>query len=268
MRLTVLGARGSVPVSGAGFVRYGGDTSCYMVEAGEYAIFLDAGSGILRAPKISEKSNIIILLSHPHIDHLIGLPLFDEMTNKNRSITVYGRRIRDISTEDQIRGLFDRMYWPVTPWEISEHFECMDTEYPLIIQTGPDKAKDIVIEATNLTHPGGSIGYRIGFEGKSIVYMTDCELNEAGIERLAAFAEDSDLLLCDAQYTSKEYETRHGFGHSTKEAAIELMKKSGSKRLLMIHHDPHHTDEQIEEMEKSINDERISFARSGMQIQI
>ena len=261
MRLTVLGARGSVPVGGTQTNIYGGETSCYLVDAGDYVIFLDAGTGLLKAPRIDENKEIIILLSHPHIDHLLGLPLFDEMASPNRKITVYGRTMGGISTSEQIRGLFSKLYWPVTPWDISKNFQCSDPDFPLVL-------KSIVIETAVLPHPGGCLGYRISYKGKSAVYMTDCELNEGGIERLSEFAKDSDLLLCDSQYTAEEYEGKRGFGHSTIDNAIKLMEKSCSKKMLLIHHDPHRTDKQLEEMEKDITDTRICFARSGMQIEL
>lgn len=49
LKFTVLGTRGSVPVEGKNFSRYGGATSCYKVLAGNEEIYLDAGSDIVSA---------------------------------------------------------------------------------------------------------------------------------------------------------------------------------------------------------------------------
>ena len=75
MKITVLGARGSMPSEGRDFLEYGGATSCVLVETDEQAIYIDAGSGIVRTPDIGNRK-ISILLTHPHLDHLLGMPFF------------------------------------------------------------------------------------------------------------------------------------------------------------------------------------------------
>ena len=75
MKVTILGARGSIPTEGKDMLEFGGGTSCVLVESGDQAVFLDAGTGILNAPDIGDKA-ITILLTHPHLDHIIGLPFF------------------------------------------------------------------------------------------------------------------------------------------------------------------------------------------------
>ena len=53
-QLTVLGARGSMARDGQDCAEFGGDTSCYMLRAGEETLFLDAGSGLISAPASPE----------------------------------------------------------------------------------------------------------------------------------------------------------------------------------------------------------------------
>ncbi len=259
VKLTVLGARGSLPVSGAEYDHYGGETSCYMVEAGENVIFLDAGTGMFRAPKLRADANISILLTHTHLDHLIGLPFLGELAGGDRKITMYSKAPGKTSTDELIRGIFEKSYWPVTPWEFPAGFECIDTEFPL-------KLGQATADAINLPHPGGCLGYKISLGDKSVVHFTDCELHEGIMERLADFAKDADLLLCDAQYTSKEYETHRGYGHSSIEAALLLKEKSGCRKMLLVHHDPYNTDKELQEIEKSLKDSDVMLARSGMEI--
>lgn len=90
MKITCYGARGSIPApSRKGFntIEYGGNTSCFLVEAGEsesggpmFTILLDMGSGILVAGDDLMKTgrgvnkNFIVLLSHFHWDHIQGGP--------------------------------------------------------------------------------------------------------------------------------------------------------------------------------------------------
>ena len=273
MKLTVLGARGSVPVSGKEYVLYGGETSCYMIEAGRFVIILDAGTGILNVPGIKDDKEVVILLSHFHIDHLIGLPFFGELMNKGRKITIYGRKTYGKTTKEQINGLFEKSYWPVTPFEFPSEVECIDQVFPLVLEeagTLPVAENtsdgDITIEAMNLNHPGGCLAFKISYMGQNIVYMTDCEIAEADIDRLSLFSRECDLLLCDSQYTTLEYETQKGFGHSTIDMAVKLGEKSFSKKILLIHHDPYHTDEQLREMEESLDNKNVFMARAGMEI--
>ena len=104
---------------------------------------------------------------------------------------------------------------------------------------------------------------RLHAEGRSLVYATDCEPDERGMETLAAFSKDADLLLFDAQYTEDEYGKRIGFGHATAAAGRNLMERSGAKKLLLIHHDPQRTDAELLDAEKRVGRDDIRFAREG-----
>ena len=49
MKVKFWGARGSIPVSGAEYLKYGGDTTCVELRtAGGEVVIVDAGSGIRR----------------------------------------------------------------------------------------------------------------------------------------------------------------------------------------------------------------------------
>lgn len=74
-QMTVLGSRGSMAACRDDCSMYGGDTSCYMVRAGNETIFLDGGSGLASAPAVYPKAPVI-LLSHLHLDHIMGLGMF------------------------------------------------------------------------------------------------------------------------------------------------------------------------------------------------
>jgi ribonuclease BN (tRNA processing enzyme) len=105
------------------------------------------------------------------------------------------------------------------------------------------------IRTGRLCHPGLTLGFRIEEEGYTFVYASDNEPAIAppelfsGIVDLAAGA---DLLLHDCQYNDAEYQTRHGWGHSTPQQATRVAAEAGVRRLLMFHHDPAHSDEQVE----------------------
>ena len=121
---------------------------------------------------------------------------------------------------------------------------------------------EVRVESIPGNHPGGCLVFRLSYRGKSLVYATDFEHEESAFDRLAAFAQGTDLLLYDTQYTESEYLRCRGFGHSTAEKALAMRERCGAKRLLLIHHAPFATDERLLEREKSLP-EGVSYARQG-----
>jgi ribonuclease BN (tRNA processing enzyme) len=106
-----------------------------------------------------------------------------------------------------------------------------------------------------LSHPNGGYGFRLEEAGKSLVFLTD---NELGFQHEGSrtfpeyvdFCEGADLLVHDAQYTVKEYETHGEWGHSTYNAAVDLAIRAGVRRLALSHHDPDHTDGDVDRIQE------------------
>ena len=118
------------------------------------------------------------------------------------------------------------------------------------------------------THPEGSTIYRLNYKDKSLVYATDFEHMPNGCDDLIRFASDCDLLLYDAQYKSEEYDKYKGYGHSTPEVGLEVAKEANAKRLLLVHHSPGRSDEELAEMESNLtlNNKNVQFAKVGVEI--
>ena len=76
------------------------------------------------------------------------------------------------------------------------------------------------VASTDLDHPGGSLGYRLEFGGRTLVYATDVEHTERPSEALVELARGADVLVHDAMYSASEYEQRRGWGHSTWTGAL------------------------------------------------
>ena len=258
-QLTVLGTRGSVAMSGTDYAEFGGSTSCYMVQAGEDTVFLDAGSGLLSAPEAYPRAPAI-LLSHLHLDHVMGLGMFPLLTRKGQQIDLY---IPFYETEETARLQLNRIYsppfWPVRLDELGAE---------LRLHTVPEgfSVGSIRVESMAGHHPGGCMVYKLSCAGKTIVLATDYEHSEESDARLAAFARNADLLLYDAQFDPEEYERKKGYGHSTAEKGLELMERIHGKQLLLIHHDCKSTDCILHEREKRLGTKQASFAREGQTI--
>jgi ribonuclease BN (tRNA processing enzyme) len=114
-----------------------------------------------------------------------------------------------------------------------------------------------------LNHPNGGYGYKFMERGKTFVFLTDNELDfhhEGGLSRgqYLEFCRGADLLLHDAQYTEEEYKITRGWGHSTMGQATDLAIEAGVKSLGLFHHDPDHSDDEINRQVESCR-ERIKL---------
>ncbi len=260
LRIRVLGTRGSVPVCGDEFALYGGSTSCYLVEAGEERIFLDAGSGIVNAPDALPRDPVI-LLSHMHVDHLLGLGMYSRLAQPGTTT----RLLVPARSEREAWEKLDRLYSPPL-WPI----RLCDYGGDLQVNTLPSfmRIGEVTVHTELGSHPGGCRLIKICFAGKTLVYATDFEHDDDACARLAQFAGDVDLLLYDGQYDEETYATHRGFGHSTHVAGLEVMRSSGARRLLIVHHDPHSTDAMLLERERSLGRSDVRFAREGEVIEL
>jgi len=264
LSVTILGARGSVPVSGAQFSRYGGATTCALFEADGDAVVLDAGSGLLfLPPEAMERPSLPLLLSHPHADHLLGLPMCPYVMLPGRRLDVYAAERGGLDARAQAGRLLSPPLWPVgteaLPAEIRFH------ALPRALRLGA-----VGVDVLEGEHPGGVSVFRLEADGKSVVFATDVTLGEAFAARLAAFARDCDLLLCDGQYTDEEWARFPGFGHSSWNAAANLARECGAKRLRIIHHAPFRTDGELDAAAAALRetDPNFDFAREGERISL
>ncbi len=83
MKIKFHGARGSVPVSGPDFAVYGGHTTCLELVSDAWQIVVDAGSGFQNV-RLLEDRPVILLFSHFHHDHILGLAFNPDLLGQNR----------------------------------------------------------------------------------------------------------------------------------------------------------------------------------------
>lgn len=291
MTLTVLGTRGSMAVSAPNMAKYGGNTTCYLIETPEEAIIIDAGTGIMNLPDIQGK-RISLLITHAHIDHIMGLPMFLGK-QAGKEITIYGETRDDLTIKEQLERYISNPLWPVTmdDYPVNLTFKDITTDNNAAnntdntdnvnsaINNSSFNIGDVTVSTMPSNHPGGSTIYRLDYNEEAVVIATDFEHEEvtasdcsqstaAGnqLTRLAAFSASASLILYDAQYTPEEYEKCRGYGHSTYEQAIELaeMIASGKRtpagerhtapaQILLIHHAPNHDDAFLDALQAEIN---------------
>jgi len=268
--VTFWGVRGSVPAPGAATQRYGGNTPCVEVRAGARRIVLDAGSGLRplgeRLRDAGGRVEADVLLSHYHYDHLQGLPFFAPLAEPGNRFVFHGPRREGRSVQDVLEGQMVPPYFPVTLDQLARaaiEFRSIEPGEPFTI--GP-----VRINSAELDHPGGNLGYRLEYRGRSLVYATDVEHTEQPAEALVELARGADVLLHDAMYTAEEYEERRGWGHSTWNGALATAEKAKVKRLVLFHHDPDRSDRALDAVLKRVQRAfpKAIAAREGLTLRL
>ena len=182
MKITTLGARGSYPVSGEQYREFGGSTSCFLVKAGEHRVYLDAGSGLYHQEEVLSSA---ILLSHLHLDHLLGLPTYRGLSTPGVATRIYVPG--GVSGLDD---LFSPPYWPLHltdyPGDVSM--------VPLPMRSTDDKTLNLGTEEdpfliTHMEgqHPGGCRVFKLSYHGETVIYATDYEHTDDNGSLIAFF---------------------------------------------------------------------------------
>lgn len=241
MRIHLAGVRGTVPMHTPATTRYGGATTCVLVQAGEETFILDAGTGLrgelFRA--FAKKPQFTMLLSHAHVDHLMGFPIFPPLFDRAVSGDIYLATRGGRDARAQIEALMAPPLWPIRTDAVAASLAFHDV--PPAFSVG-----DVDISTLAVSHPGGCTAYRLTRGAVSLVYATDFEADGRDNADFLAFARDCSLLLLDAQYSAEEYARTRGFGHSTLDAAVALAADCGAKQTIFIHHDPNRTDDVLD----------------------
>lgn len=262
-QVVIMGARGSVPVSGKQFEKYGCATTSVLVRLCGRIIVIDAGSGILALPRLlgAGEKKAALLLSHPHADHLLGLGMCPKLMEADFRLDIYGAQRGGMSVRRQVGRLFSPPLWPVgtdmLPADIRYH--ALKESFSL---------GEVTVESTEGVHSGGVSVFRISGGGVSVVYAGDTNLTEEQYAHLAEFAKGCDLLLCDGQYTDEEWIKRGSFGHSGYLAAARLGRDAGAKLVRIVHHDPFRTDSELDAAAEEVRRiyRRADMAREGEEI--
>jgi CheY-like chemotaxis protein len=253
------GTRGSNPVSGPEYVRFGGNTCCLEIRYGKDRILIDAGTGIRPLGKLllqEEDRNIHLFLGHTHWDHVTGFPFFNPIYRPDTHIDIWSPIGYEKSTHDLFTDMLAYAYFPVRLDDIQARITFKDLRDGGVVQIGK-----IRVDMHYAYHPGPTLCFKIHVAGKTIGYATDNEvlLGYHGDphalkaddplltphQSQIAFFKGCDFLIHEAQYTPIEYQKKVGWGHSSISNAAVLVKYCGVKEWIVTHHDPSHTDEDL-----------------------
>jgi phosphoribosyl 1,2-cyclic phosphodiesterase len=252
MRVTVCGTRGSTPAPGPEFVRYGGHTSCVALahDGQPPSLILDAGTGIRLVSGLlgGRPFEGAVILGHLHWDHTQGIPFFAGGDHPGSRVELYAPAQGD--TEAVLGRFMSPPHFPITPSQLRGSWRFA------ALEPGEVEIAGFRVLALEIPHKGGrTYGFRVSDSRSTVAYLSDhCPTNLGwgpdglGERHPAAvsLAEGCDLLFHDAQYTDEELPARASFGHSSSGYALGLAQEAQSRRLVLFHHDPPRTDDEID----------------------
>ncbi len=273
MKITFWGVRGSYPVPGAATVRYGGQTSCVELrsESGG-CLIIDAGTG-MRAlgQKLSREGGVPrqfhVLLSHVHWDHIQGLPFFEPAYIPGNRIAVYALLTAADELDQVIGGITRHEFFPMPLERVPAQFQFIEVK-PAVGMS----IEDFRVLPIALNHPFGAVGYRVDVDGTSAAYVSDTApftevlhkqhflsglepLTHEDLQALAAMRSGLvealrgvHTVIYDTHFLPDEYKRFPHYGHSTPDQALEICSEAGVPKLVLYHHAPSHSDEQMDEV--------------------
>lgn len=215
MKLVLLGTAGYHPSDTR-------QTTCLMLP--EAGVVFDAGTGMYRVREHLATRQLDILLSHAHLDHVVGLTyLLGTMHDRAMErITIHGEAAKLSAIREHV---FSELIFPVQPT-----FELRPLSGPIAVGGGG--------RATYfpLVHPGGAMGYRVDFGRRSLAYVTDTTAR-ADADYVSAIG-GVDLLVHECNFSDAQAVWAEKTGHSHTTAVAEVARQAGVKRLVLVHFNP------------------------------
>ncbi len=248
------GSRGSIPVSGKEYIKYGGDTTCIEIRTkSDDIIIVDAGTGIRRlGSKLIDENRYKynLIFTHSHWDHLMGFPFFKPLYEKQAEFMMYRCPFHSKFVETILSSIMTPPSFPVRYSEISAKMEYVEAF------TSAFEIGSVTITPIPISHPDKGSGYKFTEDGKAFVFLTDNELgfiHPGGLpyKDYMEFSEGVDLLIHDAEYLPEEYPSKIEWGHSVFTETLDLAIEAGVKQFGLFHLNQERTDQQVDEMVES-----------------
>ncbi|MBW1840176.1 MAG: MBL fold metallo-hydrolase [Deltaproteobacteria bacterium] len=251
MKIKSWGSRGSIPVSGKEFLKYGGDTTCIEIRTkSDDIIIVDAGTGIRRlGNRLLEegRAEYHFIFTHAHWDHVMGFPFFKPIFFENAEFLMHMCPFHSKFVETVLSKVMSPPYFPVKFSEIKANISYI-AACPATFEIG-----SVSITPIPISHPNNGSGYKFVEDGKVFVFLTDNELgfNHPGsltYKEYMAFCSGADLLIHDAEYTPQEYETQISWGHSVYPQVVDLALEAGVVKLGLFHLNQDRTDQDMDDI--------------------
>ena len=260
------GVRGSRPTHKSHMILYGGNSTCaqFIIDQ-DFYLFIDGGSGLAAAGRSMGSSpkhkRFFFLMTHTHWDHILGFPFFNPFYNADNHFTFFASNTSQSSFKELFFGLRQENNLPV-PIDALKATVAFNQVKPN--ETFEIEGK-IKVSCYQLNHQGITLGYRVSYDDATCCFITDnAPIDEGnylgeGMEEaaggdkkafeekfndgLAEFLRNADTVIFDTHFTPENL--KPDWGHSTPEQALEFCIKAKVKKLILFHHAPEDTDEDI-----------------------
>lgn len=281
MRITQCGTRGSTPAPGRDFVRYGGHTSCLAITADGADVpelLLDAGTGIREVTGLlaDQPFRGTIALTHLHWDHTHGLPFFTGGDREDATVRVLLPAPEGSAgqAEAALARAMSPPSFPITPRQLRGTWT-FDSLEPGLVRLGP-----FALLARDIPHKGGrTYGYRVSEGQAAIAYLPDHDptVLGPGPDGLGAYhdaalelADGVDVPLHDSFWYAEGFNPALTFGHAVAEYALGLAAAAGAGRVVLLHHKPDRTDNELDELAAGLHDTAVpvTLAADGQVIRL
>ena len=216
-------------------------------------LILDLGTGLRALGEYLQASptpegpvRATALLTHLHVDHVLGLPFFAPMRDPGALLEIYGPSQAGRSLRDAVAGIVQPPFFPIHLDQFPGTVRFHDLEGHEEITVGP-----MEITARPVPHVGHTLGYRIEADGAVVAYVADHQAppdRRSVDDQVLALCQGADLVVHDAQYSDREFDELPDWGHSTVAYAVRVAAQAGARRLALFHHDPAHGDAEIDTM--------------------
>jgi phosphoribosyl 1,2-cyclic phosphodiesterase len=268
MFVKIWGSRGSIPVSGQEYIKYGGDTTCIEIRTKNgRVIIIDAGTGIRRLGKDLLAQGLYeydLIFTHAHWDHVMGFPFFRPLYSDRTSLRVHGCPFAEEFVRTMLTKIVSPPNFPVNYGDLKARIEYSDG--------CPEKFQidSVTVMPIDISHPGGGKGYKFIEDGRIFVFLTDHEIgytHPGGLphEDYLKFCASADLLVHDAEFTGEEFARHRSWGHSAYLDTLNLAMEAGVKQLALFHINQDRTDKA---MDKIVDHCRRVIRESNAQVEI
>lgn len=286
MKILFGGVRGTMPCSGPAFAAYGGHTTCILVTgtAGE-RLLLDAGSGVqavnsrLAQPvPAGAEPELVVLLSHLHLDHVLGLPKLGTLFDARAGVRIVGPAPDDLALAAALDRVFSPPLWPYTLAQVPARVRVqelaradLDGGTTVLCHGG------LTVRGLEVPHPDGGAAWRVeDRDGASLVLATDLEWDR-GDDRLhrrfvelCARPHPADVLVMDGQFSADELPRHRGWGHSSTAQCAAAAAAAGVGRLLVTHHAPGNDDARLDTIARDLRTLQpgADLVREGLELEL